>query len=82
MRTNYQVDIQKHANENYPNIPDCILHGWKKEGDFVEPVWTEEDVLPKKLIDLINGDEFSDNESDIEMDNSDNTTDESESEIK
>ena len=48
----------------------------------MEPVWTEEDVLPKKLIDLINEDEFSDNESDIEMDNSDSTTDESESEIE
>ena len=82
MRTNYQVAVWKHANENYPEIPDCTLHGWKKEGDFVEPVWTEEDVLPKKLIDLMNEDEFSDNESDIEMDNSDSTTDESESEIE
>ena len=81
MRTNYQVAIQKHANENYTNIPDCTLHGWKKEGDFAQPVWTEEDVLPKKLIDLINEDEFSDIERDIEMDNSDSTTDESENEI-
>ena len=78
MRTNYQVAIWKHANENYP---DCTLHSWKKEGDFVEPVSTDEDKLPKKLINLINEDEFSHNESNIEMDNSDSTTDESESEI-
>ena len=80
-RTNYQVAIWKLADENYPENPYCSLHGWKKEGESVEPVWTDEEVLPKKLIDLINEQNHSESDKDEEMDNSFSTTDESEDEF-
>ena len=80
-RTNYQVAIWKAADKNYPNIPDCTLHGWKKEGESVEPVWTDVDILPKTLIDIINDPNDSESENDDAMDSSFTTSDDSDEEF-
>ena len=54
------------ANERFPDIPSAGEHGWIVGEDSIEPLWTEKEILPKSLIDLIrpSGGEDSDTEED------------------
>ena len=52
-RSNYQVKIWKLAHENFPEIPDPSQHGWKIGEVSLEPVWSEEQILPIELVDLL-----------------------------
>ena len=64
-RSNYQVKIWKLAIENFPEIPDPSQHGWKMGGVSMEPIWSEEKILPVQLVDLL--EEVGENESEEEV---------------
>ena len=66
-RTNYQVYIQKSAKKRHPDVPDLSLNGWKVANGEIEPVWTEQPILPGQLIDLF--EEENSNEAAQEEDN-------------
>ena len=64
------MKIWKLADERFPEIPSAQEHGWKIEDGKIEPVWTEKEILPRKLVDLMkdgNG-EDSENEDDYSCD--------------
>ena len=65
--------------DNYPEIPEPILHGWQQEGESLVPIWTDEEVLPRNLIDLMTEERQSESEEEEAIDSSCTTTDESES---
>ena len=52
-RVNYQVKIWKLALENFPEIPTPCDHGWRFGESGLEPLWSEEAVLPAQLADLL-----------------------------
>ena len=49
---------------------------------MLEPLWTEEDVLPGTLIDMLQGDNNSESEEDAGVNDFSATSDESDCEIK
>lgn len=51
-----QVNIWKTALENYPEALNLVGNGWKREDDALVPLWCEDDVLPKDLVDLLEAD--------------------------
>ena len=75
-RCNYQVAIWKRAHiaKVVPPSP-TEGHGWRYDGNRLEPLWCEGDVLPPRLVDVLvqNEDEQSDDE--IEMDIEDSLSD-------
>ena len=53
-RVNFQVGVWKRAHENSPAIPSPTLgHGWTKSGDVLEPLWSTKDILPPRLVDVL-----------------------------
>ena len=72
-RVNYQVRIWKLAEENFPEKPEPIHHGWKRVENGLEPSWCEKDILPTQLVDLLDdlGDpETIEEENEYESDSS------------
>ena len=53
LRANFQTVIWKSAIQNFPELEDALLHGWETEDNILQPVWTDKDVLPKALIDIL-----------------------------
>ena len=39
--------------DNFPEIPQPTEHGWKLSGDSIEPRWTNKEILPIEIIDLV-----------------------------
>lgn len=77
-RVNYQVGIWKHAHIKKPHIPAATDgHGWTLNHNKLEPLWTEDDILPVKLVDVLEkvlentGDSDSDEETNEETEDSD-----------
>ena len=55
-RANYQVGIWKQANIPDPVIPNPVDgHGWTLVDGNIEPLWTDGDVLPQQLTDILEG---------------------------
>ena len=53
-RVNYRLAQWKRAHIADPQIPDPTDgHGWTKEGEFLEPVWSTGPILPSSLQDLV-----------------------------
>ena len=52
-QVNYQVRIWKLAEENFPERPQPTNHGWKLTEMGLEPLWSEENILPTQLVDLL-----------------------------
>lgn len=53
-RVNYQVAIWKCAHEAQPSVPNPTDgHGWTVEHGITQPLWTDKDVLPKELVDIL-----------------------------
>ena len=63
-RTNFQVKIWKDAGENFPEVEDPTSHGWLIGEEGLEPVWSEKQVLPTELVDLIPDNQDSESEED------------------
>lgn len=65
-RANYQVGIWKRALENNPVIP-CPTqgHGWTKNGDVIVPLWSTKDILPPRLVDVLESVEEESDDEDI-----------------
>ena len=87
-RVNYQVAIWKRAHKFNPAIPaPTDGHGWTKNGDRLEPLWTTNDILPPRLVDVLvsveeepSDDEYYSEDDDDQCYGSDHDTD-SEDEI-
>ena len=65
--------------DNFPEIPQPTEHGWKLLDDSIEPRWTEKEILPIDIIDLVT--ECDEEESDDEIICLSSDSDESESEF-
>ena len=66
-RVNYQVGIWKKASVPDPDIPEPTDgHGWHVIDGKLEPLWFEDDLLPKQLVDILIDAEEEDNMSDSE----------------
>ena len=65
--------------DNFPEIPQPTEHGWKHSGDSIEPRWTEKQVLPIKIVELMTERDEEESEDEIIYVSSD--SDESESEF-
>ena len=48
-RCNLQIGIWKRALENFPEIPDADDHGWVTIENVLEPLWCEQEILPRSL---------------------------------
>lgn len=54
MRSNQQAMIWRHAHHATPNLPSSDGHGWDlTDGLTIEIVWTEGDLLPQELEDIV-----------------------------
>ena len=65
--------------DNFPEIPQPTEHGWKLSGDSIEPRWTEKEVLPIQIVELMTEPDEEESEDEIIYMSSD--SDESESEF-
>jgi hypothetical protein len=52
-RVNLRVGQWKHAHIPIPEIPPPIDHGWEISGDFLQPVWSQKEVLPSSLVNIL-----------------------------
>ena len=53
-RANYQVRIWKNAHVNAPTIPDPTDgHGWHIVDGFLEPLWVDGPIIPRRLEELL-----------------------------
>ena len=53
-RANYQALVWNTAHDNFPDIPSPFGHGWTKdEHGSLEYQWTEGDILPQELADIV-----------------------------
>ena len=69
-RVNYQASRIKKSHITFPDIPDPDrVHGWVKVDGKLEPLWTDGDILPSHIIDLMSEELESDNISDARMEN-------------
>ena len=61
-----KVKVWRLASERFPEIPSAGEYGWIVRKKSIEPLWTDGEVLPKTLIDLIRtgGGEESESEED------------------
>ena len=78
-RCNLQAGIWKRALEHFPDIPDADKHGWVFNKDTLEPLWTEDEVLPTNLsniLDNVDESESEDAQEDEDSDDSDVSVDE------
>lgn len=77
-RANYQAYIWNNSIVHYPKIESPLDHGWElDENDKLDYKWTNGEILPVELIDIINEidekenmdntDGHEDNESDLEI---------------
>ena len=78
-RSNFQTRIWKLANIAKPSVPRPDEgHGWAKEAGIMMPKWTEGEVMPRQLVDILEeeledetcGSDF-DPDSDCELSESD-----------
>ena len=68
-RVNYQVGVWKRANRANPDVPDPTDgHGWTMNGDSLEPLWTDAEILPQSLVDIMQESVDSDEESELDDD--------------
>ena len=88
-RANYRVAQWKASHFKKPYIPPPTDHGWVKEGELLEPLWSDGPILPNRLIDILaerineldedtvddDGDDNDDNENDSSSDESDSDED-------
>ena len=66
-RANYQTCIWKRAHVSDPIIPTPTEgHGWVLIDSKMEPLWTEEDILPQELADILEEAMQSDDDSEPE----------------
>lgn len=76
-RVNFRVSQWKcsHIPIHVPDIPPPVDHGWVRSGEFIQPVWSEKQVLQSCLVDILaekhsldeednSGDEISEDEED------------------
>ena len=76
-RANYQALLWKSASLQNPDIPGPDGHGWKAEDGNLVYVWSDGDVLPPELSDILsqrpmeNQDVHDDEDVEIEFDNID-----------
>ena len=52
-RANYQTLIWKQANKSNPDIPSPVGRGWKEDESGLQIQWTEGDILPTELVDIL-----------------------------
>jgi len=55
-RANYQVAIWRNAHvpQGSTTVPNPTEgHGWTVENGVMQPLWTDKDVLPKELVDIL-----------------------------
>lgn len=50
---NYQAFIWRKSHLALPSIPSSIGHGWEISEGVLEATWTEGELLPQELRDLI-----------------------------
>ena len=65
--------------DNFPEILQPTEHCWKLLGDSIEPRWTEKEVLPIQIVELMTEPDEEESEDEIIYMSSD--SDESESEF-
>lgn len=68
-RVNFQVGILKRAHIAKPDIPDPIEgHGWTfDENGMMVPTWTDSDIMPVELVDILERTERSEESEDDEF---------------
>ena len=52
-RTNYQVKIWKDAHINFHETPEPTSHGWKIGELSLEPLWSDDTIIPVELVDIL-----------------------------
>ena len=69
-RVNYQVCVWKRAHELFPEVPSPLEgHGWTMVNGCMEPLWTDGDILPTRMLDILDTCESdSEDDSDVELD--------------
>ena len=66
-RVNFQVGVRKRTEIPKPSIPDVKCgHGWVVTDGKLEPLWYMGEVLPQKLIDIVDESMNSDEDSELE----------------
>ena len=68
-RVNYQSYIWLHADDKQPDLQDLEVSGWKVRTEGIESEWTNGDIVPQELIEILcaSGDEHG-NETDEDGD--------------
>ena len=60
-------------------VPSPCVHGWKRTNENLEPLWSEDDIMPVSLVDLLEeGIEDVDGENDEDFIQSDEENETSE----
>ena len=63
-RVNYQVGVWKRAHIAHPVVPDVrVGHGWHLVDGKLEPLWFTGNIRPQQLIDIIDDQVQSDEDS-------------------
>jgi hypothetical protein len=53
-RVNFQVAVWKRAHIALPEVPNpSPNHGWIWQDNILEPLWTRGDILPQRLVDIL-----------------------------
>lgn len=74
LRAHYQALVWKSACDQFPELPSPVGHGWIRDDDgHVSYQWTEGNILPPELIDILAEatdivDESTDEDSDVDQD--------------
>ncbi len=71
-RVNYKVSINKMSHIAKPYLLPPEGKGWIKEGESLQPLWSDGPTLPSRLVDIIA--EREDDTSDEEEEDSDNAS--------
>ena len=74
-RVNFRVAQWKQSHVPFVELPSPVEHGWEKDDDILQPVWSEGPILPDSLLDLVarsgGSEETEDDDSESDIDDTD-----------
>ena len=52
--------------ENFPEVPSPLDHGWRASEEGIEPLWSEKEILPLEIVDIMKeGNDYDTDEDDF-----------------
>ena len=75
-RVNYRAAQWKLSLTTNLKMPEADDHGWIKVGKYLEPLWSEGDILPPALADILESSVASDSDESLQNEETDWSFDE------